>query len=165
MSDVGEINRHDNTFGENNNNKNNLLPGTFLPHGHYPMMTHSACCRIWKGMNQKMTRSPCKEVFVTYKGFKSLIGKEFPSQIIYIIFPLCPLCIANRVNTELIQGKQDPSQEYLGFLEAQLCSKVAEAPVPGPLCLSLCKDTSGPPILALLLTFISLGCIRDWQPK
>lgn len=52
---------------------------------------------------------------------------------------LCPSCIANRENTELFQGKQDPSQAYLGFLEAQLCSEVAEAPVPGALCLSLCK--------------------------
>lgn len=48
------------------------------------------------------------------------------------------------MNTELFQGKQDPSEAYLGFLEAQLCSEVDEAPVPGPLCLSLWKDTRDP---------------------
>lgn len=48
-SGVGEINRHANIFGKNNknyNNNNNLLLCTLLPHSHYPMMTHRACCRM-----------------------------------------------------------------------------------------------------------------------
>lgn len=48
-SGVGEINRHANIFGKNKknyNNNNNLLLCTLLPHSHYPMMTHRACCRM-----------------------------------------------------------------------------------------------------------------------
>lgn len=125
-------------------------------------------------MNQKVTRSPYK-VDVTYKRLQSpSLVKDLDHNLDH--FPLdCAVFFVHSKQSECraLPGEARPFQaiSWFSWSTAMLTSWWSSCPRTTLLVLvqrhqrSFILFPSGPPILALLLIFISLGCIRDWQPK